>query len=366
LRSIRPATTRPATTRFAAWTVAAGLALAACSPMRPSSAAAPEPTNATRGVPGPLPASFVGEIPGAGGPVRWHLDLLPEGRFQLRQTHVGRPAPNAFDDIGRVSIDGPRLTLRGGREAPVFLALRPDGALRKLDTEGRPIVGSGHNDLLQRLPAPAPIEPRLRLAGLFTYMADAPRMQLCVDGRSLPVQMAGDYLALERAYGAVRPVAGAPRLAHVEATIALRPSAEPGRPPLPTLVVERFERLDSESACPPVAPDRPLVGTAWRLVWIDGVPYTPALPGRPAGLQLDGGRAAGSDGCNRIFGPYTQEGDALRLGELAATMMSCPAGMAEARAYTAALAQVRHVAVRGELLEMLDADGTLRLRFRAE
>lgn len=336
------------------------LGVAACA-VPPGPAEVPAPPSS----PGPLPASYAGELPGAGGPVRWHLDLLPEGRYQLRQTFVARPAPNAFDDIGRYRLDGPRLTLQGGRDGPVFLALQADGALRKLDTEGRPI-DSALPDRLQRLPAAAPIEPRLRVAGLFTYQADAPRLQLCADGRSLPVQMAGDYLALERAYLAGGQAPGAPRLAQLEAAIALRPSAEPGRPPVPTVVVERFERLGPEVACPSVPADRPLLGTAWRLVWIDGVPYTPALPGRSAQLQLQDGRAAGSDGCNRVFGPYTQEGVALRFGDLAATMMTCPAGMAEARAYTAALPRVRHYAVRGDLLELLDAEGSLLLRFRAD
>jgi hypothetical protein len=28
-----------------------------------------------------LPASFEGELPGAGNPIVWHVDLLPEGRY---------------------------------------------------------------------------------------------------------------------------------------------------------------------------------------------------------------------------------------------------------------------------------------------
>jgi uncharacterized lipoprotein YbaY len=43
---------------------------------------------------GALPASYEGKLPGAGNLMRWHVDLFPEGRFQLRTTHVGQPAPN--------------------------------------------------------------------------------------------------------------------------------------------------------------------------------------------------------------------------------------------------------------------------------
>jgi hypothetical protein len=47
------------------------------------------------------PAAFEGEVPGAGGPVRWHFDLTRDGRFQARQTFTNEPAPNVFHDIGR-------------------------------------------------------------------------------------------------------------------------------------------------------------------------------------------------------------------------------------------------------------------------
>ena len=56
--------------------------------------------------------------PGADGLVAWHLDLLPAGRYQLRATHVGKPEPNRFDDIGRWmrEHDTGWIVLRGQRE----------------------------------------------------------------------------------------------------------------------------------------------------------------------------------------------------------------------------------------------------------
>lgn len=100
-----------------------------------------------------LPASYEGELPGAGSPIAWHVDLLPEGRYQLRRTYIGRPEPHRFDDIGRWTQESGtgRIILRGGREAPIFLMPVADGAaLRKLDLEGKPIESS-HNDRLARL-----------------------------------------------------------------------------------------------------------------------------------------------------------------------------------------------------------------------
>jgi uncharacterized lipoprotein YbaY/uncharacterized lipoprotein NlpE involved in copper resistance len=201
---------------------------------------------------GELPASFEGELPGAGNPIRWHLDLYPEGRFQPRTTHLGRPAPNQFDDIGRWSQEpeSGRIVLRGGREAPVFL-LPVDGgaALRKLDLEGKPIE-SAHNDRLQRQPQFKPIEPQLFLSGMFVYLADAASIVLCADKRSVPVAMEADYKALEAAYLNARTEPGERLLVSLEGLLAPRPSMEASQPPRTTLVVERFVGVWPGQNCP--------------------------------------------------------------------------------------------------------------------
>lgn len=210
----------------------------------------PKPEHPAEGIDS-LPASYEGEIPGAGGPVLWNLDLLPEGRYQLRMTHVGKPEPNRFDDIGLWTLDhdSDRIVLRGEVEGPVFLMPVEGGAaLRKLDIDGKP-VESGHNDRLRRQPRAAPIEPRLRLTGMFTYLADAAGITLCADGRWLPVAMEADYKALEAAYLESRPQPGQPILATLEGLITQRPSMEESHPPRSTLVVERFIAVRPGESC---------------------------------------------------------------------------------------------------------------------
>ena len=201
---------------------------------------------------GELPASFEGEQPGAGNPIRWHLDLYPEGRFQLRTTHLGRPSPNQFDDIGRWTQERElgRIVLRGGREAPVFL-LPVDGgaALRKLDLRGKPI-DSAHNDRLQRQPQFKPIGPQLFLSGMFAYRADAASIVLCAHKRSVPVAMEADYKALEAAYMKARTEPGERLLVSLEGLLAPRPSMESSQPPRTTLVVERFVGVWPDQRCP--------------------------------------------------------------------------------------------------------------------
>jgi len=320
----------------------------------------------TEGI-GALPASYQGELPGAGNPIAWHVDLLPEGRYRLRTTHLGQPEPNQFDDIGRWTRDeSGRIVLRGGREAPVFLMPVESGAaLRKLDLDGK-VIESRQNDLLRRLPEASLIEPKLMLTGMFSYMADAATITLCIDGQRLPVAMEGDFRALETAYQKANPQAGQPLLINVEGLITQRPSMEAGRPAQTTLVIERFIALWPRETCGASA-ESTLRGTYWKLVRMGEKPVAAATKQREAHLVFatDALRVAGSGGCNRVFGDFHLDGDRLRFGRMASTMMSCPEGMAQERHFLEMLKQVERYRIHGSHLELLDEANAVSVRFEA-
>jgi copper homeostasis protein (lipoprotein) len=318
---------------------------------------------------GVLPASYEGELPGAGNPIVWHLDLLPENRYQLRMTHVGQPEPNRFDDIGRWmrEPDTGRILLRGGREAPVFLMPVEGGAmLRKLDLEGR-FIESGHNDRLTRLTEPALIEPRLTMRGMFSHVREAASITLCLNGQRLPVAMGGDYRALESAYLKGGAAPGQPLLASLEGRITRRPSMEASRGPRAELVVERLIGVWPRETCGNTLADSALRGTYWKLVRLGEDPVVVPEKQREAHLVLatDELRVAGSGGCNRLFGGFELDGDRLRFGRLGTTRMSCPDGMAQERRFIEAMEQAARYRILGSHLELLDASGAVRARFEA-
>lgn len=333
---------------------------------------------------GTLPASWQGDIPDAGGASRWHVDLAPDRTYQLRQTFLGRPEPNRFDDIGRWRLESgtDRLVLRGGREAPLFLQpIEAGNALRKLDLEGKPI-DSRHNDRLDRLPEPALIDPSLSLQGMFTYLADAATIRLCATGQQLPVAMEGDYLALERATTQARKgeSAGQPLLASLQGLITTRPSAEPGQPPRRTMVVQKFIQVWPDQGCPPSPMAQgserrpvaaPLRGTTWRLIDLRGATAPSQLspqPLRPVQLVFaeEKDRMAGSGGCNLVNGGFQLDGEQLRFGALAATRMACPpALMTFEQSYLEALGRVRRWSIDKRTLLLQDATGRTLMVFQA-
>jgi heat shock protein HslJ len=104
---------------------------------------------------------------------------------------------------------------------------------------------------------------------------------------------------------------------------------------------------------------------------IEGVPWVLSSGVDVAGWEevapsatFEGGRIAGSTGCNRFTASYTIDGDALELGQIASTRMACPPpGDGVEREYVTALEQVAAWSVEDEELVLHDGDHEEVLRF---
>ena len=124
----------------------------------------------------------------------------------------------------------------------------------------------------------------------------------------------------------------------------------------------------TDSTASVAAVSSPLEGVEWALHELDG---QPAVPGDPARLPFirfdaDSGRVAGSGGCNRVAGPYTHDGDSLRIGPLIATRMACADDRLtrQESGFLAALDGARAFSIAGDTLT-LTGDGTATVRLVA-
>ncbi|MDY0389732.1 MAG: META domain-containing protein [Desulfobulbus oligotrophicus] len=317
---------------------------------------------------GLLPASYEGEFTVAGKRTTMHLDLLPDGRYQLRSIDSGRPVPGATDNIGRWTFDrNNHLVLRGSNDLPLFFSVVEDGStVQRLEAPGK-VVDPLTDDRLTRLLFYRPIDPRLELTGMFIYMADAAVITLCADGRSLPVAMEGDYRSLEVAYLKTGPQAGEPLLVSLEGLITLRPSMEESLPPQPTLVVQRFISIRPQESCGSTAVDSALRGIHWKLVRLGDSPVAVAEHQAAPYLffAVDALHVSGSGGCNGLAGNFELQGDRLRFDQMAITMKACADGMEQERSFVETLAKVQRYRIRGSHLELLDAEGTVRAQLEA-
>lgn len=225
----------------------------------------------------------------------------------------------------------------------------------------------GWADAVKGAEAAGAPQPAAVLTGLFRYEADAATITLCADGRRLPVAMEGEYRALEAAYLAARREPGQPLRVRLEGRIEPRPSAEAGRPPQDSLVVERFIELSPSESCGVESADLPLRGTRWTLVRLGDTPVQASEPERAPHLifAVDELRVSGSGGCNRVTGSFELEGDELHLDRLASTMMACPSGMEQEQRFLGSMQKVERYGIRGRQLELRDAAGAVIARFEA-
>lgn len=109
---------------------------------------------------------------------------------------------------------------------------------------------------------------------------------------------------------------------------------------------------------------KPLVGTEWQLVQLNGQDVQPVEDTYTVLFGGDG-RVSGVGACNRIMGTYQLgESRAVSISQLASTRMACP-GMEREQDYMEALTAATHYEMDGPML-MLLSDGELRAVFQAK
>ncbi len=116
--------------------------------------------------------------------------------------------------------------------------------------------------------------------------------------------------------------------------------------------------FESFSGCGRYVPDYRLSGT-WRLMTIDGEELSNAEKENQPYLELDISEmnVAGSNGCNRIMGGFSNEGTTLVFPLLAGTRMACP-GNLDTRV-DQALTQMSNYAIVDDQLQMKSGDQVL-------
>ncbi len=315
-----------------------------------------------------LPATFEGVLPCADCEgIRYHLDLFEDEAFFLRTAYLGRGDDAVFDDIGSwaVSSDGSRLALFGGREAPLLFRIVEPNTLRTLDIEGREI-DSDLNDDLERASEFTPIEPRLAMRGMYRYMADAALFEECLTGKSLPVAMEADNIALERGYRESGVEPGQPVLVILEGRLARRPAMESEGTVL-SLVPERFIGVWPGETCGPRMANAELLNTYWKLTRVGDGPVIFGRQQREPHMVLHAqeNRLSGSGGCNRLVGGFEIDGREIAFAQMASTMMACPEEMNTEQAFSDALSRARTWRVIGSHLELYDEQGQMVARFEA-
>lgn len=110
---------------------------------------------------------------------------------------------------------------------------------------------------------------------------------------------------------------------------------------------------------------RPLVGTEWQLIQLDGRTVTPEADKFLLTLNPAEGRISGVGACNRLMGTYKEgEKGALTFGPIASTRMACP-GLDQEQKFMQAIQSTTHYDMDGPML-LLFTNGELHAVFQAK
>lgn len=314
----------------------------------------------------PLPASFIGMLPCADClGIQYSINVFEDGAYVQRVTYLRSGHDESFYEIGAWSLSSDQHTvILNSAESTAYWSLQDSDTLRKLDKEGRPIVSRLPYDLT-RASQLQPMEPRVRLRGLFQYVSDAARFSDCLSGLQWPVSQDDDFPDLERAYAAhkKKKKAGADLLVSLDGRIGMLP-AFPGSPPEPTLVVERFIGALPSEICQQGVVQLDLPNNRWRPTVVAGKPVVVAPKQHEPWIVLDAksSKVSGLAGCNRVSGSYRAGSDGqLKFSNLAATKMACPQSQVE-RAFLDALQRTKSYRIVGRNLELFGANGAMVAR----
>jgi uncharacterized lipoprotein YbaY/heat shock protein HslJ len=203
--------------------------------------------------------------------------------------------------------------------------------------------------------------------GMFRYMADAANFTDCESRQRWPVAMEGSYKELEAAYLKTRRQGGEELLVDIDGKVAMRPSMEEGRPPIPTVVIERFIGIFPGETCGARGATSPLQETYWKLTRLGEKPVILAERQREPSLVFRSkeSRVTGFGSCNNLTGSYKLNGDQITFSGTATTRRACLPSMEMEGAFFKALEHVRTWKISGEHLELYDATGKMLARFEA-
>jgi heat shock protein HslJ len=317
-----------------------------------------------------LPALYEGVLPCADCPgIRYSLDVRRDRVYYLRRTYLGKVAGDgdSLYEIGTWSIspDANRVILRRGTDTPTVFSIENPETLRALDQAGNEIQ-SNLNYELKRNASYKPLEPRVEMRGLYTYMADAGLFRECLTQLRFPVAQAADNAALERAYAGARQQPGEEVLVKVDGRIAVQPRVE-GAGSQPTLIVEKFIATMPGETCSGSTAAATLENTHWKLVEAGGQAVVTPADAREAYFRLDplGNQVQGFSGCNQFGGAYKVEGRAVRFDKVRMTMMACTDANNPEQRFNNAINNSASYKISGNRLELLDASGAVLARFEA-
>jgi heat shock protein HslJ len=248
----------------------------------------------------------------------------------------------------------------------MYFEVVDNNQIRLLDPYGKAIASELPYELARTAEfASLPESPLLN--GMFSYYADAPRITECKTGRSFPVAMEREYIALERDYSATINEPGQQILVSFAGSIEPRAMAD-GQGSESTVVVDRHISLWPMDSCSHNKADAALRDTYWKIVRLGNkmLEDVPGIREPRVILRSQDDLYSATVGCNSMSGGYSAAATQISFRPGRTTLMAClpPVSPLE-RALVETLQQASSWDVAGQTMEFSDAGGEPIALFKA-
>lgn len=317
-----------------------------------------------------IPGVFTGTLPCTDCPgIHYTFDIREGNYFYVRAVRAGDKTPplERFDTLGSwsVSADGKTVIFGGIPEGLMMFKAQDIDNFRQIATDGR-AQDKRLNYTIRRQPNAKPLEPRLRLQGMYMVDGDQDILQICPDGRRIKIYPHGEAVPLRKAYLERKLRKGQPVLVNITGSIIDFTQYEQAADK-ETLVVDGFYGMDGSAHCgPPIHVDT-VEDTDWQLSVLDGesididkFPYDlyPSIR-----LLSEDAVIAGFTGCNRLQGSYKRDAGNIHFDKLATTRRACENVMDVEVRFLKALDTITSLRQQDGMLNLYDGKNQLRMQF---
>lgn len=294
--------------------------------------------------------SYRGELELGDRTLRYAVDLDAESRFVRREELIGADGKltERYDATGtfKVSMNGLRLVLVDQYGAQHVFERIVNDEWRPFDLEGMTRSAQGR---IYRKDGEKPASAEVRL-----------RAEVLREGKSVRVRDCASGLELPLGKGASVPGSKSAQLVALQGTVAQGKNG---------VELRAAKTLASQDGvCSDKSGGAALAQIYWKLATVDQTAVTVPAGQREPHLRFvpDSGRFLGQGICNRLSGSFDVVGDVIRLRQIDKLTSPCPPdGLSDPKVFEA-LTSAHRFAIKGDVLELKDSRGRVRVRFEAQ
>ncbi|MCP3891032.1 MAG: META domain-containing protein [Desulfobulbaceae bacterium] len=290
------------------------------------------------------------------------LNILPDSMYQLRKTYRSSEGPAKIESqIGKwVYLDKDNLLILGKQKGLLkTYVVTSDNKLQFVEWEGTGNESQIQYELIQS-PELDPFEDTVKITGKFSIKSGNGNIVECATEKNMTVRKEQEYATLQQNFLNTPHEPGRPLLVSVMGKIIV------DEPDQTEFVVEEFRTIYSNRSCEGNKIKSSLTGTFWHLLEIDGIAVAKSANNTQPFLHLSANRSFEAySGCNKITGGYLVKGDLFLINRNPDIRMACPKGLLLESTYIKALESSESYRVEGDLLELLDKNDQVRVKFQA-